>query len=209
MSTGKAILEMPSAPIVEQGVSAQAVRGIPAEAFEDLVRTHQRQIYRILLLQLRDADAAETLTQECFLRAYAKRSAFRGEASIGTWLVRIALNLARDHAKSRRLAFWRLLGRARGEGNPAARDAVLPDPAPHPERRLIARERLAAVWATVDRLPGRQRTCFALRYVEELPIEEIARAMQLEVGTVKAHLARAVGAVRRHLREQEEPCEDI
>jgi DNA-directed RNA polymerase specialized sigma24 family protein len=48
-----------------------------------------------------------------------------------------------------------------------------------------------------------------LRYVEEMPIGEIAGAMQLEVGTVKAHRARAVGAVRRHLQEWEKPCEDI
>ena len=209
MSTGKAVLEAPLVPIVEQAAPAQGAHGISAEAFDALVRTHQRQIYRILLLKLRDADAAETLTQECFLRAYAKRGDFRGEASIGTWLIRIALNLARDHAKSRRLAFWRLLGRARREGDSVPRDAVLPDPDPHPDRRLIARERLVAVWAKVDRLPGKQRTCFMLRYVEEMPIGEIARAMQLEVGTVKAHLARAVGAVRRHLQEREGPCGDI
>jgi RNA polymerase sigma-70 factor (ECF subfamily) len=209
MSTGKVVLEVPLVPIGERFAPAQGAHGISAEAFDALVRAHQRQIYRILLLQLRDADAAETLTQECFLRAYAKRATFRGEASIGTWLVRIALNLARDHAKSRRLAFWRLLGRARREGDPVARDAILLDPDPHPERRLIARERLAAVWAKIGQLPSRQRTCFVLRYVEEMPIAEIARAMRLEVGTVKAHLARAVGAVRRHLQEREEPCEDI
>jgi RNA polymerase sigma-70 factor (ECF subfamily) len=209
MSTGNAVLEVPLTPIVEQLAPAQGAHGISAEAFDALVRTHQRQIYRILLLQLRDADAAETLTQECFLRAYAKRRDFRGEASIGTWLIRIALNLARDHAKRRRVAFWRLLGRDRREGDPGARDVALPDPDPHPEQRLIARERLAAVWAKVDRLPSRQRTCFLLRYVEEMPIGEIARAMQVEVGTVKAHLAGAVGALRRHLQEWEKPCEDI
>jgi RNA polymerase sigma-70 factor (ECF subfamily) len=209
VSTGKAVLEVPLTPIGERVTPVQGAHGISAEAFDGLVRAHQRQIYRILLLQLRDNDAAETLTQECFLRAYAKRAAFRGEASIGTWLIRIALNLARDHAKSRRLAFWRLLGRARREGDSVPRDTVLPDPEPHPERRLIARERLAVVWARVDRLPRRQRTCFVLRYVEEMPIAEIAGAMQLEVGTVKAHLSRAVGAVRRHLQEWEKPCEDI
>jgi RNA polymerase sigma-70 factor, ECF subfamily len=209
MSTGNAVLEAPLAPIVERVAPAQGAQGISAEAFDALVRAHQCQIYRILLLQLRDADAAETLTQECFLRAYAKRDDFRGEASIGTWLIRIALNLARDHAKSRRMAFWRLLGRDRREGDPGSRDAALPDPDPHPERRLIARERLAAVWARVDRLPGRQRTCFVLRYIEEMPIGEIARAMQVEVGTVKAHLAGAVGTLRRHLQEWEKPCEDI
>ena len=209
MSTGKAVLEVPLAPIVERITPAHGAPGISAEAFDALVREHQRRIYRILLLQLRDADAAETLTQECFLRAYAKRGDFRGEASIGTWLVRIALNLARDHVKSRRLAFWRMLGRARREGDPVSRDLILPDPDPHPERRAIARERLTAVWAKVERLPNRQRTCFLLRYVEEMSIGEIARAMQLEAGTVKAHLTRAVGAVRRHLQEWEGPCEDI
>ena len=209
MSTGKAVLEATLAPIVKRVTPAQGAYGISTEAFDALVRVHQRQIYRILLLQLRDADAAETLTQECFLRAYAKRGDFREEASIGTWLIRIALNLARDHAKSRRVAFWRLLGRARREGDLVGRDIVLSDPDPNPERRLIARERLAAVWAKVDRLPGRQRTCFMLRYVEEMPLGEIARAMQVEVGTVKAHLAGAVGTLRRHLQEWETPCEAI
>ena len=209
MSTGNGILEVPLGQIVERIAPAQGAHGISAEAFDALVRAHQRQIYRILLMQLRDADAAETLTQECFLRAYAKRRDFRGEASIGTWLIRIALNLARDHMKSRRMVFWRLLGRAQREGDLASPEALLPDPDPHPDRRLIARERLAAVWANVDRLPSRQRTCFMLRYVEEMPIGEIARAMQVEVGTVKAHLAGAIGALRRHLQEWEKPCEAI
>jgi RNA polymerase sigma-70 factor (ECF subfamily) len=194
--------------IVERTEPADDASGITAEAFEDLVRVHQRRIYRILLLLVRDADAAETLTQDCFLRAYAKRREFRGEASAGTWLVRIALNLARDHAKSRRLAFWRLLARDGRRGDPMA-FVDLSDTGPHPLRMLIARERLAAVWATVDRLPGRQRACFVLRFVEEMSLEHIARAMQVEVGTVKSHLARAVGAVRRHLQEWEKPCEDI
>jgi RNA polymerase sigma-70 factor (ECF subfamily) len=74
-----------------------------------LVRLHQRRIYRVLLAIVRDPDAADTLTQECFLRAYEKRASFRGEAKVETWLVRIAMNLARDHAKNRRQSFWRRL----------------------------------------------------------------------------------------------------
>ncbi len=186
-------------PTQEQPTAAAGGAGITADDFDALVREQQRRIYRILLMLVRDTDAAESLTQECFLRAYAKRDAFRGEASVETWLVRIALNLARDHARSRRLAFWRLLGR---EGRSDAAVALhLSDPTPLPDRRLIARERLAAVWAQVNRLPRRQRTCFLLRFVEEMPLERIAQAMELEVGTVKSHLARALGTVRRHLKE--------
>jgi len=184
--------------------------GISPDAFERLVYTHQRRIHRILLAFLRDTEAADTLTQECFLRAFEKRATFRGEAEVGTWLVRIALNLARDHVRSRRLAFWRHFLRSdqSDDGRPSAA-ARVPDPGPAPDRTVIARERLAVVEAVVDRLPHRQRACFLLRFVEGMPLEEIARTLQVEIGTVKAHLARGVGSVRRCLVEWEGSCEDI
>jgi RNA polymerase sigma-70 factor (ECF subfamily) len=209
MDDRKGGLEATLAPILERTSPAEIPGGITRDSFDALVLAHQRRIFRILLMLVRDSDAAETLTQECFLRAYAKRGDFRGDAKVGTWLVRIALNLARDHAKSRRLAFWRLVGRADRRGDPAVIADRLSDPDPLPDRTLLARERLAAVWARVERLPRRQRICFLLRFVEEMPLEQIAQAMVLEVGTVKSHLARAVGAVRRHLKEWEGPCEDI
>lgn len=109
-------LEAALAPMVERTAPADGAGGLTADAFDEIVRVHQRRIYRILLMVVRDAAAAETLTQECFLRAYRKRGDLRGEAGVGTWLVRIALNLARDHARSQRLAFWRLLAGKEWEG---------------------------------------------------------------------------------------------
>lgn len=192
-----------------QKASTKGVGGIPLKEFDHIVVTHQRRIHRILLTLLRDADAADTLTQEVFLRAFEKRNSFRGEANVGTWLIRIALNLARDYRRSRRLAFWRHLLR-NGRPNDGTDVAPwVPDPGPSIERTIVAREQLAAVQAVVDRLSHRQRTCFVLRFVEAMTLEEIAQALQLEVGTVKAHLARAVGAVPRRLAEREEPCGDI
>jgi RNA polymerase sigma-70 factor, ECF subfamily len=183
---------------------AEAVDVASRDAFHRIVLEHQRRIHRILLGLLRDPDAADSLTQECFLRAFERGAGFRGEASIGTWLVRIAINLARDHIRSRRVAFWRHLLRNDGSHN-----ATMPDPGPSPDRTLMARERLQAVQRVVDRLSHRQRACFVLRFVEAMTLEEIALAMDLKVGTVKAHLARAVGAVRREVAEREGSCEDI
>src|SRR5437899_4149901 len=77
--------------------------------FESVVREHQRRIYRFLFAMLRDPDAASTLTQECFLRAFKNWKSFRGDSSVATWLTKIAVNLARDHRRDRRLAFWRRL----------------------------------------------------------------------------------------------------
>ena len=183
------------------GVAARtrAAEGIRAEEFEELVRLHQRRICRVLLAMLRDPDAADTLTQECFLRAYEKRKSFRGEARVETWLVRIAVNLARDHAKNRRRAFWaRLLAWAKDE-EPMVQAARVADPQASPERALTAREEVAAVWSVVEELSPQQRGVFVLRFVEEMPLEEIARTLELEIGTVKSHLHRAVSAVRKKI----------
>jgi RNA polymerase sigma-70 factor (ECF subfamily) len=177
----------------------EAAAILTREEFEAVVAAHQQRIYRLLLALLRDPDAAETLTQECFLRAYRKRAGFRGQASVGTWLAHIAVNLARDHGRSRARRFWeRVLGRAEEAELRAER---VPDRAPSPERSLLAREGTATVWALAAELPGRQREVFLLRFAEEMSLEEIAQALSLEVGTVKAHLFRAVAAMRRRLEE--------
>src|ERR1700704_5727755 len=82
---------------------------ITAAAFEQVVRRYQRKVYRVLLLMLKNPDDADNLTQECFLRAYTSMQTFRGECSVQTWLMRIAVNLVRDHARNRRTGFWKRL----------------------------------------------------------------------------------------------------
>ena len=175
----------------------RAVSGLRAEDFVEIVRQNQGRIFRFLMSLLRDPDAADTLTQECFLRAYRKRASFRGDASISTWLTRIAINLAADHRKNRRNTFWsRLFGRNHAEDSEAAVLAVA-DAQPSAERALIAGEQYAAVRAVVDALPPRQKAVFLLRFVDEMSIQEIAQATGLETGTVKSHLHRALSAVRQ------------
>src|SRR6201998_4800845 len=79
-----------------------------AQEFASVVATHRPQIFRFLLASTRDVDLAETLTQECFLKAHRNWSSFRGESSAVTWLMRIAINLQKDHWRNRRMQFWRL-----------------------------------------------------------------------------------------------------
>jgi len=191
----------PSAAIGERA----SARALTAD-FDCVVREHQRRIYRVLFGILRDEDAADTLTQECFLRAWQQRAGFRGDASLATWLRRIAVNLAIDHQRSRRASFWKRLFAARPEapsedGSDAMEQvALLPDAAPSPERRVLAREQAARMWQIAGELPLQQRTIFVLRYAEELSLEEIAQTLHVQVGTVKAHLFRAVHAVRARMK---------
>jgi RNA polymerase sigma-70 factor (ECF subfamily) len=171
---------------------------LAAQRFSAVVETHRPQIFRFLLASFRDADLAETLTQECFLKAYRSWLSFRGESSAMTWLMRIAINLQKDHWRNRRIQFWRQT--STNAVNLDRASEWLSSGESSPEEQLAAREQVEHVWRAVDKLSERQRTVFLLRFVEELELSEIAQAAGLEVGAVKAHLSRALLKVRSALR---------
>jgi RNA polymerase sigma-70 factor (ECF subfamily) len=160
-----------------------------------LCATYRSRIYRYALLSLRDPDLAETVTQDCFLRAYKARDEFRGDCSVATWLTRIATNLIRDSTRSRKFQFWKTASSTAVEIGGLADH--LRSPGLSPETALVVREELGKVWAAVENLPGKQRSVFLLRFVEEMELPEIATAMGLHVGTIKSHLHRALAAVRK------------
>jgi RNA polymerase sigma-70 factor (ECF subfamily) len=180
----------------------EANEAISPANFDAVIRQHQRRVYRVLYLLLKDADAADTLTQECFLRAYRKLASFRGECRIDTWLLRIAVNLARDYAKSRRASFWRRLVGLEDIEACRSDSSQIHGSQPSPERVLLAREELEAVWAAVASLSQQQRIIFLLRFAEEMSLAEVAAILDLSVGTVKAHLFRATAKVRGTVREK-------
>ncbi len=170
---------------------------VVTQDFSSVVESHRQQIFRFLLVSSRDVDVAQTLTQECFLKAYRNWSRFRGESSAGTWLMRIAINLQKDHWRSRRMQFWKLT-RTHSVDLDMAREWV-PSGDASPERHVLAREQVRRVWEAVKSMKERQRTVFLLRFVEELKVNEIALATGLHEGTVKSHLSRALRRVRAEL----------
>lgn len=162
--------------------------------FDAVVRLYWPQIFRFVLASLQDRDAAQTLAQDCFLKAYRSRERFRGEASLRTWLMQIAVNLVRDHARSRRLQFWRRAFRQASD--PGLRWDRIRDGGADPEEKVLVREQVESVWRAAARLSERQRTVFLLRYVEEMELLEIAAVTGLKEGAVKVYLFRALRSVR-------------
>ena len=165
--------------------------------FDEVVRVYRPRILRFLLSSLTDRDAAETLTQECFLKAWNARHQFRGDSSLSTWLTRIAVNLMRDHLRSRSLRFWQ---KTRG----TTLDVMdisdwIPDGRTSPESAAVARDQVAAVWKAVNELSAHQRTVFVLRFVEEMELDEIAGTIGMNLSTVKSHLYRALGILRERM----------
>ena len=183
-------------------VTAEEFAGLEMEAaaqeFSSVVQAHRAQIFRFLLASTRDVDLAETLTQECFLKAHRNWDRFRGESSAMTWLMRIAINLEKDHWRNRRVQFWRHTRTNSVDLDEASE--WLPSGERSAEQQLLAREQVKQVWKAVEGLSARQRTVFLLRFVEDQELSEIAQATGLSEGTVKAHLSRALGKVRGELR---------
>jgi len=167
--------------------------------FEALVRIFRPRVFRFALASLRDRDAAESVTQDCFLRAYRYWDRFRGDSSIQTWLMQIAVNLVRDVARNRRLQFWK---RAEASGVDAG-DASdwIPAAGLSPEALAAARQQVNAIWAVLHTLSERQRTVFLLRFMEDMDPAEIQAATGITRAAVKVHLHRAVHAVRQKLEE--------
>jgi len=171
--------------------------GASVTPFDDIAAVYalyEEKIFRFLLLSLRDRDVALSLTQDTFLNAWRTRAKFRGDCSIATWLMYIAMNLLRSHTRTESFRFWKRVGAT------AVSAEDLKSQLPHSQRsaeaRMIAQAELEQVWQTVETLSGPQRSIFLLRFIEEAELSEIARVMNMPIPTVKSHLYRALDHVR-------------
>jgi RNA polymerase sigma-70 factor (ECF subfamily) len=183
-------------PIATNGFIAASMENpaLELEDFDRFVEQYRTRVLRFVFASVHDMDLAETLTQDCFWKAYKYRKSFRGDSSVHTWLIKIAINLVRDHTRSRRFQFWRKAERVRSE---EIRD--WPDRAISPEEKASVSEQVRAVWEATKTLSEMQRTVFFLRFVEDLDIAEIAQSTGVTESTVNVHLVRAIRGIRKRL----------
>jgi RNA polymerase sigma-70 factor, ECF subfamily len=167
------------------------------EDIDALVRLHRPKVFRFVAFSVSDRDAAESITQDCFLKAHLTRHQFRGDCSISTWLMRIAFNLVRDHTKSQKFRFWKNAAATAIDASDVSQH--LASKASSAEEQLIAKEQVETVHRALQDLSGKQRSIFVMRFVEEMDLSDIAAATGMSLPTVKTHLYRAVGAIRTRL----------
>jgi len=165
--------------------------------FDKIVELYWSRVFRFVLSSIRDRDAAETLTQDCFMKAYRARDRFRGDSSVITWLMRIAVNLVRDYGRNRRLQFWKWVRTS--PVDTATIGDWIPDRGVSPEARAVLGNQIDAVWKATTNLSDRQRTVFVLRFVDDMDLLEIAAATGLTEGAVKVHLFRALQSIRKRI----------
>jgi RNA polymerase sigma-70 factor (ECF subfamily) len=184
-----------STPGAEPGDIALAVRARDGDeaAFGELVRRHERRVFRIVYRMLRDRDQAEDVTQITFVRAFRSLHRYKDEFDFHPWLYRIAVNAALTQIDRRK--------RERKVDIDDVPERHLPHPT-HEESPLEEtgrRELLERLDRAVRLLPEDQRAVFLLRTAEGLSYDEIARTLDIPRGTVMSRLSRAREALRRHL----------
>ncbi len=164
------------------------------DALDPLMDRHHRRLYRIALGYLRDPDLALDAVQETFVKAFQNASRWDTRAEVAPWLVRIAVNQSIDQ--------YRRVSRRRRAEEPLAEGdhhATLTVDEAAPDRRVLGREIGERIQAALVGLPDRQRAVFVLRHCEDMTLEEIADSLQMNLGTVKSALHRAVRALRERL----------
>ena len=161
------------------------------EAFEMLVRRHEKTIFNLVYRMLGDYDEAAEVSQEVFLSAYRAIGQFRGDANFSTWLYRIALN----HTSTRRKTLIR-----RQQRNVAIEDTEpVRDLQPGPAETMEKKEIRERVQRALNSLEPDDATVILLRDLQDIPYEEVARLLEIPVGTVKSRLHRARQALKSQL----------
>jgi RNA polymerase sigma-70 factor, ECF subfamily len=166
---------------------------------ERLVQQHRARLLRFVAFSIGDLDIAQSIVQDCFLKAYNARETFRGECSVQTWLNRIAMNLILDHQRTRKFRFWRTVRKTALDITEIA--PTLSSGAHSPEKNLLTQERVALVLKALEGVSVNQRAIFLMHFQEEMGLREISLATGISVNTVKTHLHRAMKAVREKIGE--------
>ena len=169
--------------------------------FGPWMASEQKRIFLLCLRMLRDAEEADSATQDTFLKAWQALGKRDGAADLddpAKWVTRIAVNTCLDRLRSKRWQFWRK--------RPAPEDeaAILehaPSGNPDAADRVFAGEIEGRLARALGKLTDRQRSVFTLRHYEDLSLAEIGEILKLDTGTVKAHLFRALEKLRAELQD--------
>jgi RNA polymerase sigma-70 factor (ECF subfamily) len=149
---------------------------------------------------IRDRQQVEDLTQEAFIKAFSSLKSFNEEYAFSTWLYKIATNNCIDYIRKRKLQMYSI------DKPIEAKDSdytfELPDETYQADKEVISGQRALLLRNAIEQLPEKYRRVIVLRHTEERSYEEIAQALDLPIGTVKAHIFRARELLYKQLRHR-------
>jgi RNA polymerase sigma-70 factor (ECF subfamily) len=187
---------------VDQELVVRVQRG-DKTAFDLLVRKYQFKVIKLVSRYVYDPSDAHDVAQEAFIKAYRALPGFRGDSAFYTWLYRIAINTAKNHIAARnRTPVTSESDFGNGDADAVDFSSRLSD-IDTPEALLLTEEVRRTIVQAIEGLPQDLRTAIILREMEGMSYEEIAKAMDCPVGTVRSRLFRARDTIDAELRKIE------
>ena len=166
-------------------------------AYRELVERYRRQVYSLALRMVRVSEDAEDITQETFVRMFRALDRYDPARPFGAWLFTIATRLSIDHIRRRRVKPISLS--QRDTATDEEYELEIEDPGLKPDELALHSEEARSAQALIDSLPEHYRVVVMLRHQNDLSYEEIAEALHLPLGTVKARIHRARALLKDRL----------
>jgi len=177
---------------------AAAQRG-EQPAFETLLKKYRKSVYYMLLKMVKNSDDAEDLTQEAFAKAFNSINKFDSKYAFSTWLFRIATNNCIDFIRKKRVQTISIDQSVEGDDGSNMTFDVRDDDL-DPNDTMLKKQRAKYLTMAIDRLPEKYRVLVELRYFKEFSYDEVAKELQIPLGTVKAQLFRARELLNQELK---------
>jgi len=174
------------------------------KAYEKLLTKYRKSVYYMLLKMVNNPDDAEDLTQEAFAKAFNSLHKFDSKYAFSTWLFRIATNNCIDFIRKKRIQTVSIdTPYENDEGDNMSFD--IKDPKLGPDDLMLKKQRKEYLQKAVENLPAKYKRLVELRYFQELSYDEVAKELELPLGTVKAQLFRArelLGQELKHMQSK-------
>lgn len=180
----------------------EAIRDVLAgdrDAYRVLMDRHFCSVTRVAFRITGNEADAEEAAQEAFLRAYNKLPSFRQDSTFSTWIMRITMNTAINLVERRKRDLSYHAPRIEDEVSNTNHTVRVADPQGGPEVSLLHREAVSLRHAAMAELTPMERTAFTLRHMEDVPMAEIATALNVTSNSAKQAVFRAVSKLRRSL----------
>jgi RNA polymerase sigma factor (sigma-70 family) len=178
----------------------QGLRNGDEVAFKFLVDNYQDRVFNTAIGIVQNAEDAEDVAQEVFIKVFRSIQSFKAESKLSTWIYRITITHALDHLRSRKSKKrFGFLQRLFGDANEPLHE--LPD-FNHPGIALDRKENAAKLFKAIDKLPENQKTAFTLHKLEDLSYQEVSDVMQTSVAAVESLMHRAKQNLRKMLEKE-------
>lgn len=185
--------------IADSEIVQQALSG-DQKAYTLLLKKYRGAIYGLIYKMIQDKRETEDLVQETFIKAFSALKSFHAEYAFSTWLFKIASNNCIDFLRKKRIQTLSIDKPTESNDGTVSKD--YPDPVVNPEIQLIESEKRSIIDLAIENLSSKYQIAITMRHKEEKSYEEIAEALDIPLGTVKARIFRAREKLKKYLKDE-------